>query len=340
MMNHKELPLKFRTPAVPNNQDGKERSVGFEFEFTGVEMSDAANLIADLFGGEPIQLSTYEYKVEGTRFGTYSLELDASLFLNKKYEEILASVGIDIGTFKNKDKVEETLREMASTVVPFEIITPPIKLSELDQLNLLVEKLREWKAKGTGSSFFYAFGLHLNPEVPELTAESVLRHLQAYVLLDPWIRKDAEIDISRKLTPYINEYEMDYIRHILQNTYKPVLKNLIGDYLEFDNSRNRPLDLLPVFMHMDPELTNSLLEEDLTSARPTYHYRLPNCSIQDEEWSLEQEWNRWWLVEQLASDKESLQQYAQLYKNMDEHSLFSFKKKWIKVMDKWVQDVR
>ena len=146
--------MKFKNPPVQENQDGEERSVGFEFEFTGVEMADAADMIVGLYGGEVEQISGYEFKVNNTDFGTFSLELDASLFLNKKYEGVLKSVGLDVEKLKNKAKLEDTLREMASTVVPFEIITPPIPLSKLDALNKLVDKLRDWKAKGTGSSFF------------------------------------------------------------------------------------------------------------------------------------------------------------------------------------------
>ncbi|MGN8225599.1 amidoligase family protein [Gracilimonas sp. BCB1] len=332
--------MKFKTPPVPKNQEGRERSIGFEFEFTGVEMADAAEMIVNLYGGETEQISGYEFKVNDTDFGTFSLELDASLFLNKKYEGVLKSVGLDVEKLQNKDKLEDTLRDMASTIVPFEIITPPIPFSKLDALNKLVDKLREWKAKGTGSSFFYAFGLHLNPEVPELTADSLLRHLKAYVMLDAWIRQDADIDISRKLTPYINEYEVKYIRHILQEDYQPDLESLIHDYFEFENSRNRPLDMLPVFRFLEEELTEELLEEKLTSARPTFHYRLPNCSIQDENWSLGEEWNRWWLVERLANDEQALNQYARRFLQMDDKTLFSVKRKWIKLMDRWVQNVR
>ncbi|WP_421773402.1 amidoligase family protein [Gracilimonas sp.] len=332
--------MKFKTPPVSKNQKGEERAVGFEFEFTGVEMADAAEMIVDLFGGETEQVSGYEFKVNDTDFGTFSLELDASLFLNKKYEGVLKSVGLDVEKLQNKDKLEDTLRDMASTIVPFEIITPPIPFSKLEALNKLVDKLREWKAKGTGSSFFYAFGLHLNPEVPELTAESLLRHLKAYVMLDAWIRQDADIDISRKLTPYINEYEMKYIRHILQEGYQPDLETLIRDYFEFENSRNRPLDMLPVFRFLEEKLTEELLEEKLTSARPTFHYRLPNCSIQDESWSLAEEWNRWWLVECLAEDEQALNRYARRFLQMDDKTLFSVKRKWIKLMDRWVQNVR
>lgn len=332
--------VSFKNPPKIKNQKGEERSVGFEFEFTGVEMKDAAGMVVDLYGGNVNQLSGYEFEVTDTEFGKFSLELDASLFLNKKYEKVLKSVGLDVDKLKNKEKLEDTLRDMASTVVPFEIITPPISVSKLSQMDRLVDKLRAWKAKGTGSSFFYAFGLHLNPEVPELTAESILRYLKAYVMMDAWIRKDASIDLSRKITPYINEYEMDYIRHILREEYDPDLSTLIKDYFRFKNSRNRPLDLLPVFMFMDKETTEGLLEEELTSARPTFHYRLPNCSIEDKEWSLAEEWNRWVLVEQLAEDEKSLDQYSRAFLNMDDKSVFSMKKKWIKLMGRWVNNVR
>ncbi|WP_103664143.1 amidoligase family protein [Gracilimonas amylolytica] len=331
--------MTFKTPPIINNQDGQERSVGFEFEFTGVEMNDAAEMICELYGGKVEQISGYEYKVKDTEFGEFSLELDASLFLNKKYEKVLKTVGLDVNKLKNKEKLEEALRDMASTVVPFEIITPPIGFSDLKRLNELVDRLREWKAKGTGDSFFYAFGLHLNPEVPELSADSLLRHLKAYVMLDGWIRKDADVNISRKLTPYINEYEMDYIRYILREDYQPALKELIRDYFTFKNSRNRPLDMLPVFMFMEKEFTSGLMKEELTSARPTFHYRLPNCSLGDKSWSLAAEWNRWVLVEKLADDEQSLSQYSRAFLNMDDKSVFSMKKKWVELMDRWVQNV-
>jgi hypothetical protein len=335
-----DMNVEFKTPPIKTNQAGSERSVGFEFEFTGVEMKDAAEMISELYGGAVEQVSGYEYKVAGTEFGEFSLELDASLFLNKKYEKVLRTVGLDVNKLKNKEKLEEALRDMASTVVPFEIITPPIPLSGLKRLNELVNKLREWKAKGTGDSFFYAFGLHLNPEVPELSADSLLRHLKAYVMLDGWIRKDADVNISRKLTPYINEYEMDYIRYILRENYRPTLKELIRDYFTFKNSRNRPLDMLPVFMFLDKEFTSGLMKEELTSARPTFHYRLPNCSLGDEQWSLADEWNRWVLVEKLANDEKTLGQYSRAFLNMDDKSVFSMKKKWVELMDRWVQNVQ
>lgn len=329
----------FKTPPSTQNPTGKERCVGYEFEFTGVEISEAARLVQSLYGGTVSRVSTYEYHVKGALFGTFKLELDAQLLREKKYEKTLKSIGIDLSTFKNIESIEDKLKNMASSVVPFEIITPPIPLSCMTDLQKLVDELRTWKAKGTGSSVLYAFGLHLNPEIPDDSAMSLLNHLRGYVLLDPWIRKDARINISRRLTPYINEYKDEYLQLILSTGYKPSLEELIRDYFRFDNSRNRPLDMLPVFMHLDPNITQTLLKDTLTSARPAYHYRLPNCSIEDPSWSLADEWNRWVLVEQLASDNKMLHQYSKTYLKLKKETLVGFETKWIELMSRWVRNV-
>lgn len=329
----------FKKPPVTQTASGKERRVGLEFEFTGLPMDRAASMITGLYGGRIQQVSTYKFKVEGTEFGTFALELDASLLKDKKYEKTLTTLGIDITTFKNKEKIEETLMDVASSVVPFEIITPPINHSSLHKLSSMVKKLREWKAKGTGSSVFYAFGLHLNPEVPNTQTDTLLRHLRAFVLLEKWIRKESKINMSRRITPYINEFQDEYKRLILDPDYLPESELLIRDYTAY-NSRNRGLDLLPVFMYINSELTQSLLTETLTAARPTFHYRLPNCSIEDENWSLALEWNRWWLVEKMAADPKTLQQYSKAWLKMKKDTMIGFESKWIKLMDRWVKNVQ
>lgn len=330
----------FKTPPTVNNDSGAERHVGYEFEFTGISMERVAGLIQNLYGGQITRISTYEHSIADSSLGTFHLELDAQLLRDKKYEEILHRMGIDLSDYDKKETLEDSLMEMASSVVPFEIITPPVPLSRMPELNKIVDELRKHNAKGTGSSIIYAFGLHLNPEIPDRDVNSVLNHLRAYVLLDPWIRKDAEIDISRRLTPYIKEYEEGYIQYILKPDYQPTLEQLIRDYFKFGNSRNRPLDMLPLFMFLDEELTSGLTRDTLTSARPTYHYRLPNCSIEDKKWSLAGEWNRWVLVEELAADLQALNQYSRAYLKIKRDTLIRFDHKWIKLIDRWVQNVQ
>ena len=330
----------FLDPPHLKNSEGEERRVGYEFEFTGVGLEESANLVKQLFGGTIEKLSTYEIEINDSEFGSFKIELDTQLLRDKKYEEILDSLGISLENLKGIDVLEDSFMDLASTVVPFEIVTPPIPLSEMNRLNLLVDELRRMRAKGTGSSIIYAFGLHINPEVPDLVAESILNHLRAYLLLDPWIRMDADINISRRLTPFINEYEEDYLKYTLNPGYQPDLQTLITDYFEFGNSRNRPLDLLPLFMYLDETTTTSLIEEELTSARPTYHYRLPDCKLDEEEWTLAKEWNYWVLVEQLADDNNVLDELSLDWLELNDKTMIGFEKKWIKKMDEWVKDVR
>ncbi|MCG2590333.1 amidoligase family protein [Rhodohalobacter sulfatireducens] len=330
---------EFLKPQRATNESGEERRVGVEFEFTGVEMEDIASLLSMLYGGKIEQLSTFEFKIVKTRFGDFGLELDAQLIRDKKYEKFLRSIGIDLSEYEGQYVVEDSLKDLASSVVPYEIITPPIPLSKMGELTSLVDGLRTLKAKGTGSSFVYAFGLHLNPEIPDESTATLLNYLRAYVLLDPWIRKDISVDVSRRLTPFINRFEDDYMEHILNPDYQPNQTEFIKDYFEFGNSRNRPLDMQPLFMYLNEELTSKLVEDTLTSSRPAFHYRLPNCSLEDEAWTLAGEWNRWVLVETLAEDDESLLQYCNAYLKMRRETVIRFEAKWIELMDRWVKNV-
>jgi hypothetical protein len=236
---------EFLIPQETTNASGEERCVGFEFEFTGVEMEDVASMLSLLYGGKIEQLSTFEFKVTNTRFGNFGLELDAQLIREKKYEKYLKNIGIDLSEYEGQELVEDSLKDLASSVVPYEIITPPIPLSAMDEFTALVDGLRKLKAKGTGSSFVYAFGLHLNPEIPDESTETLLNYLRAFVLLDPWIRKDIAVNVSRRLTPFINRFEDDYMAYILDPKYRPNQTEFIEDYFKFGNSRNRPLDLQP-----------------------------------------------------------------------------------------------
>jgi len=329
----------FKTPPITQNPSGEERRVGYEFEFTGVEMDDAADIIKSLYGGVVNRLSTYKYDISDTEFGRFKLELDAQILRDKKYEKLLHTMGIDVSKLKNIESIEGSLKDMVSSVVPFEIVTPPIPISRMSELNRLVNELRIRKVKGTGSSFIYAFGLHINPEIPDQSALSLLNHLRAYVMLDPWIRKDAKINMSRKITPFINEFEADYIAHILNPDYKPSMDELITDYFLFENSRNRPLDMLPVFLHLNKELTASLIKEELTTPRPTFHYRLPNCSLEDISWTLADEWNRWVLVELMAFDDKLLNRYSRAWLRMRRETLIRFENKWIELINRWVDEI-
>jgi len=89
--------------------------------------------------------------------------------------------------------------------------------------------------------------------------------------------------------------------------YQPDLDALIDDFLHFTPTRNRPLDMLPLFAWLDEDkVMQAPVEKDLIKARPALHYRLPNCLIDEPDWSLSVPWNDWIEVERLAADSDAL----------------------------------
>jgi len=52
------------------------------------------------------------------------------------------------------------------------------------------------------------------------------------------------------------------------------------------------------------------VERELIKPRPTWHYRLPNCLIDDPDWSLRDPWHEWVRIETLAADQDALQAAA------------------------------
>jgi hypothetical protein len=302
-------------------------------------MQTVAEIVTRLYGGSIRQENTFRYQLQDTRLGDFALELDATLLKDKKYVDILDQLGIQTDAIKKDHKLEEKLKKLASGLVPYEIVTPPIPLSELDALTKLTQELRQYEAQGTKDSLLHAFGLHLNPEAASLETGDILNILRAFMLLEPWIRVDADIDISRRLTPYIEPFEQGYIRHVLNPNYEPDQVDFIRDYLNHDNTRNRSLDLLPLFMHLRKPLVLDHLDDDLLSARPAYHYRLPNCALSDPEWSIADEWNRWVLVETLAHNPHDLRRLSRAYLDMQHQSFKVDTDRWISFIDQWVRNV-
>lgn len=122
-------------------------------------------------------------------------------------------------------------------------------------------------------------------------------------LLEDWLREVSGIDISRRLSPFIRAFPKAYRRKILALDYAPSARGFAEDYLTDNPTRNRPLDLHPLLVHIHgAELLSRMEEANLVKPRPTFHYRLPNCEIARPGWSPAADWNRWVMVERLSSD--------------------------------------
>lgn len=323
----------FHTPPVLHNARGEVRKAGFELEYSGISIADSALLVRDVFGGEHVIRSTFEHRVKGTPFGDFKVEIDTKFLKDKQYEAPLRTLGVNPDS-TDTSWLECALLDVLSTVVPIEIAAPPIPITRLAPLDELRRRLHDAGAKGTRASLFYAFGLHINPEILSDEPALVLDTLRAFILLYPWLKREAEVDLTRSITPYIDRFPSAYRRLILRPDYPATRERLIDDFLEHNPTRNRPLDLLPVLMHLDAERVRRKLPDlPLVNPRPSFHYRLPNCMIDEADWTLAAEWNRWVAVERLANDPQRIAEMAREYEAAEARSFKPFYDKWPGVLE-------
>ena len=272
------------------------RKVGVEIEFGGIGTLETARIIADELGGTVEHSSPYAAVIRDTSIGDLSVELDWSW---------IQKAGDDGGIL---DQTKELLAELGRDVVPTEIVAPPLAGDRVGELDLLVRALAEHGAKGTRAGLLNGFGMHLNPELWEtdLNATTLRKVLQAYLLMSADLREAIQVDFTRSLLPFVAAFGDDYMRHVLRPEYDPDMATLIDDYIAFNPTRNRELDMLPVFAHIDAPRVRGRLTDQKISSRPTFHWRLPNADLESPFWSITHEWERWLSVEELAIDEVEL----------------------------------
>lgn len=301
----------FLSPPALFTEKGTRRHVGFEMEFSGLGISDIADTVLELFGGTVYKINPYKLDIHTVEYGTFTIELDFRLLKESILKEKFEDFGVydsEVVTF-----FEEILATLSEFLVPYEIATPPILIDNIAIVDQLAAALRARGAVGTKAQALYAFGMHINPEVPSFDTFCVLSHLRAFLLLYEWIVRQTKTDIFRQVMPYINPFEKEYVKLVLAPEYMPGISRLIDDYLLYNPTRNRPLDLLPLFMYMEEALVRTFIDDPKVKARPTFHYRLPDCRIDEPEHSVAEAWNYWVEVERLAADPQKVTQMSREY---------------------------
>ncbi|QJQ96218.1 MULTISPECIES: amidoligase family protein [Halomonadaceae] len=329
-------------PPVSSNHEGNTRRVGVEIEFAGISPTDAAHLVCMQFGGQISVLGPHRMKVEGTRWGSFHIELD-SQYVHPDAKVIDKPLGSDAQWRRQRhqirvdlhNKTRELIGEVVAGLVPTEIVCPPVPWNELDELDVLFDALRVHGAKGTDASLLYGFGLHLNPEVPSFEIDTILAYLRAYLLLGEWLRHEIDVDITREVLPHANPFPKVYALKVFDPAYRPDLDTLIGDYIEHNPTRNRELDLFPLFAYLRPGFPHPVMRNALVKPRPTFHYRLPNAQLSNPAWGAAMEWNLWLEVERLAADTPRLEEQARHYLD---HHLQSPLTRWLDRMRGWMKE--
>jgi len=328
----------FKMPSVVKNQHGKPRKVGVEIEMSGIELSMIVCQINIAYGGRIKEISRYEFVVEETGLGDFKIELD-SRQLKLLEKQKLAKPDLQAELIPNFEMyTKDLLAALSKNLVPCELVAPPLPIERLHELNTVLELLRQHGAKGTRTSLLYAFGVHLNPELPDLEATTLLNYLKAFICLQDWLVEAEQVDLTRKLSPFIDDFPQAYKQLILQPSYQPTTEQLVADYLQHNPTRNRIMDMLPVFAYLDEAPIKQALGEEKLNKRPTLHYRLPNSDIDNPEWGLEQSWNHWLAVEKLANDPDQLARVSLAYLQTQTTQLPEMLKPWIDSLKELVAD--
>ncbi|MGR3806178.1 amidoligase family protein [Marinibacterium profundimaris] len=266
---------------------GSERRCGVEIEFSGLTELDAAKIVARTLGGEVVESGHRTYDIRNTAIGTLKVELDTAL--RKASARPLIEMGLDL----------------ARRVVPVEVITPPLTPKEMPLLDSLREALRKEGAQGSRDGLFFGFGVHLNPEIPSDPLDSS-RLILAYGLIEDWLRATYPVDTTRRWMPFVTPWPHSLV-DALVSVPDASLDDLFSIYSDHTETRNHGLDLMPLFRHLDPDRFDVVVAGgESVSARPAFHFRLPDCRIDEAGWSLAEPWACWWQVERLAQRTELL----------------------------------
>lgn len=330
-MSQSGLPM----PPATTKSDESPRRVGVEFELQGIPVDMLARLTALTLRGDIETVSEAEYLVHVPEQGTYRVEVDYALlkqFAKAKHE----TEGTDESAFDAL--AVDTLSAVSSVIVPCEIVAPPLPIDKFaEPLQTLTDAIREAGGKGTGHSVFYAFGLHLNVEPPNLDADTVAAFMKAFACLFDWIVWKGEVDWARRITPYIKRYPADYDLQLTDPDYWPDWDALIVDYLRANATRNRAMDMLPLFSDRNPAAVELAVDDDLVKPRPAFHYRLANCTIDDPAWSIADPWDRWLQIEHLANDRDALNACCEAYRRDRDRLLHRVDNTWRETVTKWLR---
>ena len=323
----KSQPAEFELPPRPRKDDGETRRVGFEIEFSGIDLQQTTAAVKTALNADIISDTAAEVELEAGDLGVFNIEIDWQ-FLKRKASEDDAA--------EDRHWLE-ILSQAAALLVPIEVVCPPIPVSRLGELEPMTDALRQAGAVGTEESLISAYGVHINTEIPRLDAPTLFGYLRAYALLQWWLIDRRPVDLARRISPYIDLYSQAYLKRLLSRE-QPTLEQLFDDYLEHNATRNRGLDMLPLLAEIDEPRVRRVVDDPRIKPRPTFHYRLPDCHIEHHEWSLRQPWETWLAVERLADRPDDLDALTRAFLDAERPLIGVSRGDWVEHIDRWLQD--
>ncbi|MEH3147028.1 MAG: amidoligase family protein [Methylobacterium frigidaeris] len=288
----------FKTLPESRTAQGRPRCNGVEIEFMGPSARAAAEALAGELDGRLDEEDPHAFRIARTRFGEIRVELDLRLAHPQRRRPLPPGTPPGAGG--------RWLGALLSPLVPRELITGPLPVDRMAEVDMLPAILNRHGATGRGAVAFGSLGLHFNVEPAH--PDRVLDLLKAYLLLEPRLRDETAAGggfwAVRGLPP---PFPAAYVATVVSPGYRPDLAGLARDYLAANPTRLRGLDLLPFLSARDEAGTRAALPpNEKVSPRPVLHYRIPQAHVGLPGWSLAPDWNRWVGIERLAADRTRL----------------------------------
>lgn len=319
---------RFKQPSARRDASGNLRTIGFEIEFTGLSLAGAIQAVEGAYTSTRKKITAAACDLDISELGVFSVELDWEFLKQQAASADKTSA----------DDWVSLLSQAAELVVPIEVVCPPVAVDRLDALLPLTDALREAGAQGTANSLTAAYGVHINARCPVLDKFTVWNYLRAFGLLQWWLVKAHAVDLTRRASSYIDLHPEAYLMELFSTQAPPEIAQIIADYLTHNPTRNRALDMLPLFSELDAAAVQSAVPDDRIKSRPTFHYRLPNCQIDRKHWSLADAWNIWWTVDELAQRPEDLDRLSAHYLAQHRAILGVKRNSWVEFTDQWLRD--
>ena len=266
--------------------------VGVEVEFTGLGVRQAGEVLARAFGGDLREEDPQAVHLTGSSLGALSIELDV------RHAHPHRGAGNPLGALPAPMIV--ALGHALAPMVPRELIFSPLDRSVLSRADDAIAALREAGATGDGATLLDSLGLHFNIGHAHDDPVQILALFKAFLLRERALRR-ANGDDWRIRAHAPPAFSPDYVARVLAPDYWPDLPAFTRDYLHWNPTRKRSLDLLPLLLHHRSD-SAPLRFRGKVKPRAAFHYRLPVARVGRPGWTIQADWARWLEVEGAAAE--------------------------------------
>ena len=135
------------------------RRIGIELEFLGPSARAAADALARDLGGYIKPEDAHAFRISGGQLGDLRVETDLRYVHPQRHPDL----GLRLSA-----RGAAWLGTLLTPVVPRELITAPIPIAQLPDVDQAVRSLRAAGARGRGTVLWDSLGLHLNIDPPSL----------------------------------------------------------------------------------------------------------------------------------------------------------------------------